>query len=91
MTIKKKYTPDQLAEKIKTVEKCLENIAKQKALIHKAYDHNANQITVCEKGSEMHRVLLVIEDVLNERSIALNEWQERKKETLEYYAVMVAR
>jgi hypothetical protein len=91
MTIKKKYTPDQLSEKIKGIESCLAQIKEARAIINKAYDHNSAQIAECKKGEEYHKVLLVIEDVLNERSRELNDRAARRQETLDYYNGLLLR
>jgi hypothetical protein len=51
-----------------------EKIARYKedySLVVKTYDYNFSQITACEKKSEKHLMLLLIENLLNNEGLAI--------------------
>lgn len=54
-------------------KKKLEFTAKQLEMIDKVYDENFINISKCKKKSSEHKMLLMLEDIINDRGIELRK------------------
>lgn len=85
MPTKKKITPEDIFKKYKQKQNELQNVTQRRFLNYESYDYIFAMIQLVEKKSDIHLMLLHIENLLNNESQGLNNQYDRKNNELENY------